>query len=153
MVLRDVMTHAVEVEKETRKVSGPPGASRGGRIAALVVGVPALAFCVYSLVARPEFIWGPNPEAVAPARKDANLRFTMFLLAQRIRSYRQTNRVLPSSLAAVGENPPGITYSVLSDTVFELSASADGKAVVFRSDEPAARFLGDAPKLLQGRDK
>lgn len=144
------MDHAVEVEKETRKSSVPLG-SRSRRTAALVIGIPALAFCVYSLVQRPEFIWGPNPNSVAPARKDANLRFTMFLLAQRIRSYRKAGGALPSSLAAVGENPPGITYAVLSDTVFELRAAEDGKAVVLRSDEPAAQFLGEAPKVIQGR--
>jgi len=151
MALRDVLTHAVEVEKESRKHSGPPGSSGTGRMITMILGVPALAFCVYSFVARPEFIWGPNPSSVTAERRDANLRFTMFLLSQRIRTQGRSLGKLPATLTDVGESPPGITYSVVSDTVFELRATEGGQAVVLRSNEPPRQFLGDAQKYILGR--
>lgn len=146
--LRDVMTHAVEVEKEVRKTVGPPRSSR--RTVAIAISVPALLFCVFSLVFTPEFIWGPTTVALAPAERDANLRFTMFLLAQRIRSYRAANGRLPASLEAVGESPTGIAYAVVSDTVFQLTGEEAGQQLVLRSDAPASEFLGDAARRLRG---
>ena len=146
--LRDVMSHAVEVEKEVRKKTelrqGP------GRTIAVAISVPALLFCAFSFIVRPEFIWGPKVAAMAPAERDANIRFTMFLLGQRIRSFRAAHGQLPASLEAVGERPSGIAYAVVSDTVFQLTADDAGKPLVLRSDAPTAEFLGDAARRLRG---
>lgn len=147
--LRDVMTHAVEVEKETRKSSGPPKAGPGRKIA-IALSVPGLLFSLFSVIVRPEFIWGPKATNVPAAERDANLRFTMFLLGQRIRSFRHANGRLPATLATLGETPPGISYSILSDTVFQLTGDDGGKVLVLRSDAPVAEFLGDAARRLRG---
>jgi len=153
MALRDVLTHAVEVEKESRKHAGPPGGSGTGRMVLLMLSVPALAFSVYSFVARPEFIWGANPANVSAVRQDANLRFTMFLLSQRIRSQFKARGRLPASWAEVGETPKGITYTVVSDSVFELRADERNQVLVLRSNEPPKQFLGDAPSVIAGRSQ
>jgi hypothetical protein len=153
MALRDVLAHAVEVEKETRKHSGPPGAARVGRTIAMVLSVPSLAFSVYSYVARPEFIWGARPVVETAERKGANLRFTMFLLSQRIQAQRAATGRLPATLADVRENKTGIAYTVVSDTVFELRAEEGGQPVVLRSDRPPGEFLGDAQRHIMGRGK
>lgn len=151
MALRDVLTHAVEVEKDARKHSGPPRNSGAGRVIAVMLSVPTLVFSIYSYVARPEFIWGPNETNVTAVRRDANLRFTMFLLSQRIRVEGRAKGRLPATLEEVGQNPRGITYRVVSDTVFELRSVENGQVVVFRSDEPPRQFLGDVQKYITGR--
>ena len=154
MALRDVMTHAVEVEKETHKTSGPPSESGAGRVVAFILCVPLLAFTIYAYVARPEFIWGPNPKTMPALRRDANLRFTMYLLARRIESYHATAHVYPEDLSALdGVMPGGITYARVSDDVFELRAMEGSSEVVFRSDEPAQRFLGKTPAVIAGRSR
>jgi hypothetical protein len=150
MALRDVMSHAVEVEKEVRKSSGPPKAS-SFRGVLLVLSFMMLAFTGYAYAAKPEFIFGANPNNVSEVRRDANVRFTMYLLSRRVESYKKTANRLPNSLAEISGAPAGVTYSRLSDTVFELRAKEGLKDVVLRSDEPASRFLGQVPKVLSGR--
>jgi hypothetical protein len=152
MALRDVLTHAVAVEKETRTRSGPPGTSRVGRTIAISLSVPALVFSVYSYVARPEFVWGPKPVVETVERRDANLRFRMFLLSQRIQGQRLATGRLPTTLDNTREQR-GIAYSIVSDTVFELRAEADGQRLVLRSDSSPRAFLGDAQRHIMGRGK
>jgi len=144
------MDHVVEVQKEItapRKLRP----SRGRLVAAAIVCVPLLAICIYSWIARPELIWGPRAGSVPAARQDANLRFGMFLLAQRVKSYRKKEGAFPSSIAAVGSRLPGVTYALVSDSVFELRAMEQGKRIVYRSDEPGSRFLNGAAKVIAGQ--
>lgn len=152
LALRDVMAHAVEVEKEVHKSDAPPGRSPAARVTMLAFSIIGLAFSVYSYVARPEFIWGPQEKSIPEVRRDANLRFTLYLLGQRIRAYRRTNGTLPASLADVGESPRGITYAIVSDTVFELRAMDGAREVVFRSDVRPDEFLGDTKRHIVGRE-
>ena len=154
LLLRDVMDHAVRVHKET---TGPQGIGRGPSInrgaLAMVICVPLLAFCVYSLVARPEFLWGPKSGPLPTVQNEANIRFAMFLLAQRIEKVRRVQGQLPASLQAVGDSVPGVTYAPVNDRVFELRASEGGKALVYRSDQPANAFLGNSFDVIQGSGK
>ena len=151
MALRDVMSHAVEVEKETRKPSGPRGASGAGRVAMMVLSLVLLAFTVFAYASRPEFIFGADPNQVPAVRRDANVRFTMYLLSRRVESYRKVSNRLPDDLRAIPGAPKSVNYARLSDTVFELRARDGDKVLVFRSDEPADRFLGQSPKIVSGR--
>jgi hypothetical protein len=77
----------------------------------------------------------------------------MFLLARRIQSYRATEGALPSSLAAIGSRVPGVSYAVVSDSVFELRAEEGGKPLVLRSDASVSDFLGNAAKIVAGQVK
>lgn len=151
MALRDVMSHAVEVEKETRKVSGPPHESGAGRAATMVLSLVLLGFTVFVYASRPEFIFGANPNQVPAVRRDANIRFTMYLLSRRVESYRKASNRLPDDLSAIPGAPQGVSYARLSDAVFELRANDGSKVVVFRSNEPVDRFLGESPRILSGR--
>src|SRR5438067_9786110 len=62
LALRDVMDHAVKMQRE---ITAPSDRHRGRTriVWATVVCVPLLALAVYSWVAHPEFIWGPRPTA------------------------------------------------------------------------------------------
>lgn len=154
LLLRDVMDHAVRVHKETtgpRGIGGVGGVNRSAILTA--VCVPLLAFCVYSWVARPEFLWGPKAGPLPPARQDANTRFAMFMLAQRIKSYRATQGHYPATLEELGETLPGVVYSLGADGVFQLTASENGKSIMYRSDQPTNAFLGNSFDVIQGSGK
>ena len=147
MALAAVMDHAVKVHKET---TGPVGRKKGKK--ALVVSllcVPMIAFSVYSWIARPEFIWGPGVKPLPPARQEANIRFSMFLLAQRIETYRQSVGSYPLSLSEVGDSLEGVLYARV-DSVYELRAVDNGKPIVFRPDRSIDAFLGTSPLIIQG---
>jgi hypothetical protein len=146
------MNHAVRVQRE---ITDPRqlGPSRAKLIWAVILCVPLLGLSVYSWVARPEFIWGPSRQSVAPQRLDADLRFTMFLLAQRVKSHRVASGSYPVSLAAIGGAPAGISLRVLSDSLFELQAMLNGKPVILRSNEPASAFLGTSLKVIAGNPR
>jgi hypothetical protein len=154
MALRDVMSHAVEADKESRKSSGPPKESGGSRVFMLVLSIGLAAFTVFAYSTRPEFIFGANPNNVTEVRRDANVRFTLYLLSRRVESYKKQQQKYPDDLLSVTKTPPkGVEYARLSNDVFELRAKDGANLLVFRSDEPADKFLGQVPKTLQGRDR
>jgi len=149
-MLRDVMDHAVRVKREISEAK-PLHRSRG----LLVLGVclPLLAFSAYSFLARPAFIWG-TPSVIAPEQRDAGARVALFLLAQRLEAVRAARGDYPRSLAEIGEGTSGVEYRVSGDTLFELRVRTDSTSVlVFRSNDDAARFLGDSPTKIQGRPR
>lgn len=150
LVLRDVMDHAVRVQREITQPK-PLRKRRGRQIAANLLCVPLLAFCAYSWFARPEFIWGPRPRTATPAEAEATGRFELYLLAQRIENQRAALGGYPADLAVVGDVPAGVTYRLLADTAFELRATANGRELVFRSTENADDFLTSAIPVLRGR--
>jgi hypothetical protein len=151
IALRDVMEHAV---RETRAVATakPMTSYRSRPIVLAAIAVPAVLLCAYVFVAKPDFIYGPDPVTIPAARREAYTRFAMFLLAQRLSGYRATEKRFPESLEAVGERWEGITYKVLSDSVFELRALGDsGKAMVLRSDQRVDPFLGNSVSMIKRR--
>lgn len=149
--LRDVMAHAVEVEKETRKTSVTPR-SRSRRAVVIALSVPLLAFSVYSFVARPEFIWGAKRSSMTPVRRDANARFAMYLLSRRIETYKKTNGRYPTDLSAVPGLPlASVRYTLVTDQLYELRAPDGDRELVFRSDQPVDQFLGRSPTIVAGR--
>jgi hypothetical protein len=149
MALRDVMAQAVETEKEFRKSSVPK--SSGGRGAMLTMSLGLLVFTLFAYLAKPEFIFGANPNNVPAVRRDANVRFTIYLLSRRVESYKNAANKYPDDLSPIAGAPSNVKYARLSDTIFELRASDGSKEIVFRSDEPADRFLGKSPSVLSGR--
>jgi hypothetical protein len=150
LALRDVMDHAVRVQREIT-APRPIRGRLAGRIGALLVCVPLLGFSAYSYVVRPEFIWGQALET-SPVQRDAGLRFGMYLLAQRIESYRAQTGHYPESLEAVDGAPDGMRYRLISESAFELRSDNDS-AVVLRSTEPVDAFLGNSPQVIQGLAK
>ena len=150
LLLRDVMDHAVRIHKETSGPFGEKKRSHARTTTLAVVIVAVVALCAYSWIAKPEFIWGPKPGPLPLAQQDANLRFAMFLVAQRVEAHRLAQGALPSSLEAIGEGLPGVTYTAVSEKVFELRGSVNGQPVVYRSDASANAFLGNSTNIIQG---
>jgi hypothetical protein len=148
--LRDAVAQAVESEKTYRKKTVAKE-SRSRFYALLVIVIPLSALAAYSWFARPEFIWGPPPPAPSPAQADANLRAAMFFLGMRLDAYRQEHGFYPASLDAIGESMPGVTYDLVSDSVFELRGIVNRQPIVFRSDMSADEYLGNTKDLITGR--
>lgn len=148
LLLRDVMEHSVRVEADSARPYEVPR-SRAKAIVLLVLCVPLLGFSAYSWIARPEFIWGPRESGLmTPARSEANLRFAIYLEAQRVEMYRDSAGTYPTSLAAVGGDT-SLRYVLLSDSVYRISSGGAAPIVLTSTDDFDA-FLGDSPRLIQG---
>jgi len=144
------MDHAVRVHQEISEAK--PIRRRGRIIAATAVCAPLLAFSVYSMVARPEFIWGSR-SVLPPDQADANARVALFMLAQRIEGVRAQRGAYPASLAEIGEGTSTVQYRLLADSLFELRLRMDAaQEVVLLSNQDLRVFLGDSPQRIQGRE-
>ena len=151
LALRDVMEHAVRVQRE---ITAPKTIrkSRAGMVTAIALCVPLLGMSVFSWVAKPAAIWGPHAIETSE-REDANARFVVFVLAERIESYRQTEGAYPAALAAVGVTDSLVSYRLTSDSTFELQTRAAGRELVFRSSDPVEAFLGNSIGIVTGRKR
>jgi hypothetical protein len=114
-ILQEVMRYVVRVTNYT-PVDWPKP-----RVWIPLTCLVAVLFAMYSWVARPQWIWGPQMDPdVAMVEHDADMRFGMYLLAQRIVEYRRDFGAVPESLAAVGDGIPGVRYEAVGDTSFVL---------------------------------
>ena len=149
--LRDAVAHAVETDREFKKKSSIAGGNRGaGRYAIVAI---ALVVTLYSWVGRPQFIWGAPAPAPSPELQSADLRMTMYFFAIKVERYRKQHGTYPSSLREIGDSVPGLTYSLVDGTTYELRGTAANREVVLRSDMSGAAFLGNAKELIQTRRK
>lgn len=147
--LAEVMEHAVKVHKETSSAPRPIKSGGGRSVALALACIPMLAFALYAWIARPEFLWGPGVKPLPAAQEEAGLRFSMFLLAQRIEAYRERSGRYPSSLAEVEDSVPDVRY-VPMDSIFELRTGLEGRPIVLRSDRSMDDFLGTSTLIIQG---
>lgn len=148
--LRDVMEHAVRVTR-AYATAKPMVSWRSRPIVLGLLASVAILFTTYAFVARPDFIWGTDPAALPSAQREAGVRFGMYFLAQRLEQYRLRENALPPNLDFTEETWPGITYRLVSDSVFELQATVDSTVIVFRSDQPVDRFLGQSINQVRRR--
>ncbi|HET7631890.1 MAG TPA: hypothetical protein VFK16_06225 [Gemmatimonadaceae bacterium] len=137
-MVAEVMEYVVRLARAT------PLALPRPRVWIPLMTIAAFAFMLYSYAARPAWIWGPQIDRAAiTAKKNADMRFAMFLLAQRIFEYRREFGVVPPSLAQVGDKIEGVTYVPLSDTTFSLRY--EGRVpIILYSTQSMDGFLQDA---------
>lgn len=146
-LLRDVVTRAAASARDEQQ-SRPRAPSRR-RGAAIGFALLAVAFAAYSLVARPEFLWGPRGSLLPPAVSEASARVSMAILSTRIEEYERTYGHLPESLAALGE-PGGIVgYRLEDDSTWVLTASEGGKPIELRRGASVRAFVGDALPIVR----
>jgi len=141
-VLAEVMEYVIKVSRPTPLVLPRPR-----------VWIPMMTFfffffTLYSYAAKPEWIWGPqvDPDAVA-ATHDADMRFAMYLLAQRILDYRREFGAVPATLADVGSKIDSVKYVVLTDTSFSLRYES-GMPIILYSTESMDQFLRNAVDVV-----
>ena len=90
----------------------------------------------------------PQVELPSPARVDASARMTLFLAAERVRTYQRTHGRLPATLVQAGVDTTGLTYFRATDSLFEMWAMANGARITYRSTTNNARFLGKTLQTL-----
>ena len=146
--IRDVLQHAATMAQEValaKEMKSWPVRP----ITMAVLATLSLALCAYTFLGQPDWAFGPDPASVAPARRDAHLKFAMFLAAQRVEGYRSQTGTLPNRLADAGEQWPGIEYEA-ADTTFVLRASgASGEPIVLQSNADLRAFLGNSRRQLR----
>ncbi|MDB4908598.1 MAG: hypothetical protein JWO05_3382 [Gemmatimonadetes bacterium] len=110
-----------------------------------------LVLSAWSVLARPEIIWGPAPESVAPAQDEyeAQARAVMWLQAQRLFTYRFENGVLPQKLQDAGDPYGAFIYHRWSDSTFELKSADVRMPLTLRSEE-LGDFLRSGSQFLHG---
>jgi hypothetical protein len=151
MALRDVMQHVVEVEKENAKHH--PRSGSNTRLVLLAVACAALlGVSAYSWFARPEFIWGPRRHEDPPQRAVASARTEVFLLSRRLDAYHTAYGKYPANLAVFGKGgaDAGITYTLVSDNLYRLTAHSPTGDVTYQSDQPPDQFIGNSLRVLGG---
>ena len=149
MALRDAVEQAISTDKEFRAKTEVKQ-SNVRLTLMLLLAVPLVGFTVYSWVARPAFIWG-TPPPIPAAQQDANMRMTLYVIGMRLNQYRARQGFYPASLETLGDRVPGITYELLSDSVFQLRGVVGRQPITYRSDMKAREYLGNAQEILSHR--
>ena len=147
------MEYAARVTIQTA-LAKPMRSVRIRPIALGLLGLMAIVVAAFTFLSEPDWVFGPSPAAVEPARHEAHLRYAMFLAAQRIESLRDSTGAPPSSLAEIGEDWSGLEYTVAGLGVFELRGrTPSGDEIAFKSGEDLAALLGDARSWLKERGR
>jgi hypothetical protein len=147
--IREVVEAA---ERTTRAVqmAKPMESYRARPIVLAALAIPALLLCLYTYLARPEWVFGPGPAAALTPRGEGHLRFATFLVAQRVFAFRDSTGGLPRTLAEVREQWPEIQYRLIDDSRFELRAQVPGgRPIVFRSDEDPVNLMRNGQASLR----
>ena len=116
---------------------------------AVAFATVAVGFALYSVVARPEFLWGPRASVLAPHISAANARVSMAIIAGQIERYERTYGHLPASLAALGEAGGLVRYQLTDDTTWILTATEGGMQLELRRGASVRAFLGDALSIVR----
>jgi hypothetical protein len=148
--LKDVVEGAARFTRAV-ELAKPMGSYRSRPIVLVVLAAVALAVGLYSLTAKPDWVYGPSPAQTRTAQGEAHIRFAMFLIAQRVNAHRIAhNGELPQSLTEVGEDWPTIIYRKVDASNFELrSVDAAAPGITLRNDEDAVAFLGSSRRHLR----
>jgi len=146
VALRDVMDHAVKMQKETASARWIPGSRSRSRVL-IVICVLLAAFSAYSWFARPEFIWGPKASA-EPVRQDAEARLSIYFISRRLEAAKKRDGGYPATLAGIARPGSTVQYRLLSDSTYELLEMLGSKPLAYRSDTPVNAFLGNAARII-----
>ena len=149
-VLKEVVESAARFTLSVR-LAKQMQSYRARPIVLAALAIPCLLLGVYTFIARPEWVFGPNPARLAPDQREGHLRFAMFLLAQRLHAYREANGgQLPAALADVGEEWPGIEYRNVDGSMFELRGKDPSTPLlVYRSYDDPTTFAGGSRQFLR----
>ncbi|MDX1674329.1 MAG: hypothetical protein R3314_05935 [Longimicrobiales bacterium] len=88
----------------------------------------------------------PPPQPIE--QEEAALRFTMYVQAQRIKTFREETGRLPETLDEAGEPLPGMQYTRLHQELYQLTGATDRITLTYRSDLPLDEFVGSGAEVL-----
>jgi hypothetical protein len=151
VALRDVMDHAVKMQKDTASARWIPRSGSRSTVLTVICALLA-AFSAYSWIARPEFVWGPKANA-EPVRQDAEARLSIYFISRRIEALKKRDGAYPATIASLMRPGSTVQYRVLSDSTYELLEMLGSRPLVYRSDTPMNAFLGNAARIITAPTK
>jgi hypothetical protein len=141
-----VLKHAAERQKAAKDQSAPKKQPKW----MLPLGINLAVLALYLLIAPPRWVTVNPIEPPDLATQEESLRGAMWMVAQRIESYRVTNGQAPVSLTEAGSAPPEIEYIRRGQNDYQLLATVGETAVLYDSTEPDPSFAEAAAKRLAG---
>ena len=103
--------------------------------------LPLLVIACVAAWAAPALL-PPRTEALTPATVENGARLNLYLASLQVREYLAAHRKLPATLHEAGGPSTGIEYVRGTGSHFELSMTALGARMVYRSSVPDSVFLG-----------
>ena len=152
-IVREVVEHAERVNRDV-ELARPMESYRARPMVLALLAVVSVSLAAYSYLARPAWVFGPSPDQGPLVQREGYLRYAMFLAAERVLEYRESNAgSLPRTLLETGESWPGMSYHVSGET-FELRARVDSAPpLVYQSTQDPRTFLGTARRFLREGDQ
>lgn len=87
------------------------------------------------------------PKVVSQVFEEESARFHIYLVAQAIDDYRDSTRMLPASLDAIGADEDEISYEPM-DSTYVLTAAVGPTRLTYRAGEDLSRYRDAYTKLL-----
>ena len=148
----DVVQHSARFTRAVA-LAKPIESFRGRTIILAALAAPLLVLTIYTYAARPVWAFGANPAPGTVERREAYQRYVMSLVAYELDYYRATNRgQLPQALVEVGEDWPGIGYTIVDREagVYELHGTGVlPEPIRYRSDQSIPAFVGGSVRYLR----
>jgi hypothetical protein len=114
-----------------------------------IVAVLALVACAGVWFVPP--MLSRQAEAPSIESVERNAKLSIFLASLTVRDFIKRNGRAPGSLAEAGVDDKGLSYSRMSDSVFELGAQVGAATMSYLSTSDVKRFLGADSSLARIR--
>ncbi len=145
---RSYVTEILERDAELRMASGVSRRRKKGGTVAFAMALPTfLALTAMNFMAARRPAAPLEPEV---ARHEAQV--AVYLAIQQIEAYRAETGRLPTGLAEVGADGPGLVFNRTGQG-YELVAQVDDNTERFRSGEDPTRFEEAAQALFVNEDR
>jgi hypothetical protein len=141
-----VLKHAAERDKAGREKTPTRPPPRW----LLPLGIQLSVIALYLLALPPKWVTVNPIEGPDATVAVEQLRFAMYLQAQRVDDYRLRTGKLPETLSDAGSAIEGVEYLRRGINSYQLVATVGEEALVYDSNEPAAEFAGAAVSRLTG---
>ena len=143
----EVLEHIEAQRAGALTPDAPAFASGGWLAAALLTWLTVAALVVF----RPGFVSAPvgQPWSSPLARREASLRYGVWLADGAVRRFLTTNKRLPSFLGEAGVGDPTIQLIVTGERSYELVGSEGAVGIKLTSSGSADAFLGESLSELR----
>lgn len=132
-----------EQAREVEAAQSRPPVDRGPLLRALNAAL-AVGIALWLFSAPPEWLPQSGADRRSVEQRELGLRLVLAMEAARVTAYRDTEGVLPPTLADAGGDQRSVRYVVVDASRFTLSASDGVTSVSYDSTQPLGTLLGGA---------